>query len=168
MILTLPVFLCLDLTEGCTAGGSQDGHAALAADSTLLVVPFETLGDSGGGWFGVGLAADVERLLSTGAAVTIYPWKADLYANASRGTSLSNDTTLLYLGRTARVSLVLGGSLKREGVRSELSLRLLRVSDGTNLWSGTYWREAASLPSFPGEIALEVANALRHAPPQRP
>lgn len=165
IIITCLCFLLI--VVACRGEGSRDGTDSPRAESSLLVVPFETQGDSGGNWFGVGLAADVERLLSNEAAVAIHPWNSVLMSKHSGRASMSSDTTLLQLGREADVVLVLGGSLRRHGTRSELFLHLLRVSDGLTLWSGTYWREAAAMSSFPSEIAVEVTDAVRHAPPLR-
>jgi TolB-like protein len=59
------------------------------------------------------------------------------------------------------VTYTLGGTVGRSDHRSEIGMRLVRVSDGLEVWSSTFWRDRRDLESLPGELATAVSEVLR-------
>ena len=147
--------------QGSSQAGVDSANSS-TDESRVVVLPFVTIGDSGGRYFGVGLATEVERSLVEDHHLVIVPSPARLPGP----TGLSrNDSSLAALGDSVRASHVLTGTIKREGPRTEIVVRLVRTRDSLALWSGTYWRETAKLHVLPAELTADVVDALRRAPP---
>jgi DNA-binding winged helix-turn-helix (wHTH) protein/TolB-like protein len=64
-------------------------------------------------------------------------------------------------GRALHVQAVLDGSLQREGRRLRVSARLLDVSDGRQLWSGSFDENLTTIFDVQDAIAHRVSEALR-------
>ena len=73
------------------------------------------------------------------------------------------------VGRVLRVSYLVEGSLRREGTRVRVSVRLVRGADGFQVWGADYNRTTADLLTLQEEIAREVATGIagRLAPADR-
>jgi TolB-like protein len=73
------------------------------------------------------------------------------------------------VGRVLRVRYVVEGSLRREGARVRVSVRLVRGADGFRVWGADYNRTTADLLALQEEIAREVATGIagRLAPGDR-
>ena len=156
LIVGLPTVACQDVRQT-----DVDSTAVLDSSSRIAVLPFETSGDSGGRFFGVGLATEVERSLVTEHNLTIVPLSPDADGSAIVQT---NDSSLAVLGERLGASHVLTGSIRRRGPRTEIALRLVRTRDSLALWSGTYWRETSALQLLPADLTADVVDALRRAP----
>jgi TolB-like protein len=61
------------------------------------------------------------------------------------------------------VSHVLEGSVRRSGERLRIAARLIRASDGFDLWSDQYDRQFADVIEIQEDIAIQIANALETA-----
>ena len=64
------------------------------------------------------------------------------------------------IGRELNVRDVLECGLTPDGDRVRITARLINTSDGFELWTQTYDRDAKDAPSVAGEIARGVANEL--------
>ena len=64
------------------------------------------------------------------------------------------------IGKALGVDNVLEGSVKREGNELRITVQLISVSDGFNLWSEAYNRELDDVFAIQQEIATAVAKAL--------
>ncbi len=73
------------------------------------------------------------------------------------------------VGRVLRVRYLVEGSLRREGARVRVSVRLVRGVDGFQVWGADYNRTTADLLALQEEIAREVATGIagRLAPADR-
>jgi adenylate cyclase len=65
------------------------------------------------------------------------------------------------IGDSLNVSLILEGSVRREGRRLRVAVRLVNVADGYQLWSNTFDRKLEDALSVQEEIAQSIARALR-------
>lgn len=63
-------------------------------------------------------------------------------------------------GHSLHVDLVLDGSLQRAGERLRVSVRLLRVADGRQLWSQTFDQAFTGIFEVQEQIAARIASAL--------
>lgn len=63
-------------------------------------------------------------------------------------------------GRELGVDSVLEGSLQRQGNRVRATVRLLKVSNGISLWSGTFNNEMTDIFALQDTIAEQVTQAL--------
>jgi len=73
---------------------------------------------------------------------------------------LSGEEDPVSAGRQLRVGAVLDGSIQRSGDRVRVTVRLLRVSDGTQLWSGTFDDRFTNMFGVEDEVSQQVARAL--------
>ncbi len=64
------------------------------------------------------------------------------------------------VGRVLRVTYLVEGSLRREGARVRVSVRLIRGVDGFQVWGADYNRTTADLLTLQEEIAREVATGV--------
>jgi TolB-like protein/Flp pilus assembly protein TadD len=73
------------------------------------------------------------------------------------------------VGRVLRVSYLVEGSLRRDGARVRVSVRLVRGVDGFQVWGANYNRTTADLLALQEEIAVDVATGIagRLAPADR-
>ncbi len=65
------------------------------------------------------------------------------------------------IGRTLDVKTLLEGSVRKAGDRLRITTKLVRVSDGSNLWSDRYDRDLEDVFSIQENIATNVATALK-------
>jgi serine/threonine protein kinase/tetratricopeptide (TPR) repeat protein len=83
---------------------------------------------------------------------------------ASRRSSFQfkgSSTDIREIGERLRVSTVLEGSLRKSGDRLRITVQLVNVEDGYQLWSGRFDREREDIFAIQEEIATSVAAALR-------
>lgn len=69
-------------------------------------------------------------------------------------------------GRSLQVDAVMDGSIQRSADRIRLTLQMLRVSDGRQLWAAKFDQKLTDLFSLEDQIAAEVARALQAKPPR--
>jgi tetratricopeptide (TPR) repeat protein len=65
------------------------------------------------------------------------------------------------VGSELNVGSVVEGSVRRSGDELRITAQLIRVADGSHLWSGRYDRALADVFAIQAEIAREMAEALR-------
>ena len=65
------------------------------------------------------------------------------------------------IGRKLRVATVLEGSVRKSGSRVRISVQLVKVADGFQLWSETYDRTLEDIFAVQDDIAQTVVGALR-------
>jgi TolB-like protein/Flp pilus assembly protein TadD len=71
--------------------------------------------------------------------------------------------TIGEIGKTLNVGHVLEGSVRKSGKVLRITAQLIRVSDGSHLWSDSYDRDLADIFKLQGDIATTVATALKVA-----
>jgi TolB-like protein/Tfp pilus assembly protein PilF len=90
--------------------------------------------------------------------------------NPSRLGVIARSTTMRYknagksikaIGEELRVHYILEGGVQRGIDRVRISVRLIQVSDETNLWAETYERSLADVLKLQTEIAQATANEIR-------
>lgn len=76
------------------------------------------------------------------------------------------------IGRSLGVTAVMEGSVRREGDRLRITAQLIRVSDGTHLWSESFDRAAGEVIPVETEISRNIASRMLGrgvtAAPRRP
>ena len=65
------------------------------------------------------------------------------------------------IGRKLGVSHLVEGSIRRDGEQVRITAQLIRVSDGTHVWSETYDRKLDSVFALQDEIADRIGDALK-------
>ncbi len=135
-------------------------HSVTKATSTpgtirsLAVLPFRPLSaESRDESLELGMADALITKLSNVKQVVVRPTSAILkYENAEQD--------LLSAGREQAVDAVIEGKVQRLGDEVKLTVQLIRVSDGTSLWAGTFNDKFTSIFAMQDSISAQVAASL--------
>lgn len=127
-----------------------------APDKSVAVLPFRNLStDPHNAFFAEGVQDDiVSRLVKV----------RDLKVIGRRGAlsaSISKPTDLREVGRMLGVRHLLEGSLRRFGDRVLLHVSLIDSADGREIWSEGYDRKLVDAINLQGELASNIADALK-------
>ena len=142
------------LLAGSVFVGSQYlGSRALGSGiSSVAVLPFRTLGtDQNMSHTGVGLADILTTRLSTLKAVKIRP-------ASSAAAFVDQDT--IEAGKRLQVDAVLEGTIVYVGERVRVTARLVRISDGSVVWSGEFDKLRRDELQLQNELAQQIVPVL--------
>lgn len=126
-----------------------------APAATVAVMPLENVGgDPENTYFSEGLTEElIDRLAQVpGLKVVSRSVMAQFQGRAA---------TLDEVASKVGASVVVEGSVRRQGERLRVVARLAKASDGASLWSQTYERKTRDVFAIQDEIAQSVANALK-------
>lgn len=125
---------------------------AAAAIPSVAVLPFDALGDKDDDYFASGVSDEILNLLSQQRRLKVL--------GRMSSAQLADPSTSLDTARKLGVAYVLDGSVRVGGTRVLVIARLTRVSDGEQIWSERYERQAGDIFSVQGEIAGAVATRM--------
>jgi TolB-like protein/Tfp pilus assembly protein PilF len=122
---------------------------------SLAVLPFQTLGtNSPDKFLELGMADAVITKLANTGRITVRPTSAiQQYA----GTHLSPQE----IGREQGVDAVLDGRIQRDSDRVRLTVQLIRVRDGLQLWADTFDRKVTDVFALEDALADLAAQSIR-------
>lgn len=122
----------------------------------LAVLPFDSLNQSQDETaLGDGLTIDlISRLgrLSPDRLGVVAPSSALIYDSGGKDAG--------QIGWDLQVDYVVRGSVRREGEHVRVTAHLLRVSDGLQIWSQSYAREATGVLELQDELATAIALSV--------
>jgi TolB-like protein/Flp pilus assembly protein TadD len=138
--------------------GSQEklkNPAALIPYKSIAVLPFKPL-----------VASIRDEVLEAGVADTLIAKLSTSrelivpsLASARKYDDQRHDSVAT--GRALRVNSVLEGNLQKSGDRIRVTARLIKVADGTSMWSGTFDEKFTDVFRVEDTIAQKVAAALQ-------
>lgn len=122
---------------------------------SLAVLPFETMGvKSSDEYLGLGTAdALITKLANTGKIVVRPTSAIEKYRN----TSLSPEAA----GKEQEVDAILDGRIQREAGRVRLTVQMVRVRDGAQLWADTFDEEFTNIFALEDEVSERVARSIQ-------
>jgi len=122
---------------------------------SLAVLPFQTLGaERGDEYLGLGMAdALITRLGNTGKIIVRPTNAIQRYA----GKDMSPQAA----GHEQGVDAVLDGRIQREADRVRLTVQLIRVRDGVQLWGETFDKEFTDIFALEDALSERVAQSIR-------
>jgi TolB-like protein len=127
--------------------------AGTAAQS-IAVLPFENLSsDRENEYFSDGLTEEILNALTNIAGLKVV-------ARTSAFKFKGKHEDIRTIGKLLNVSVVLEGSVRKDGNRIRITPQLISVADGYHLWSASYDREWKDIFAVQREIAGDVASAL--------
>ncbi|HUQ42193.1 MAG TPA: protein kinase, partial [Candidatus Limnocylindrales bacterium] len=139
-----------------------DTQSAARGTRTVAVLPIHNQGATDDAYLAAGLTDDLIDMLSTVTQIRVRPRGAVApYARADRDPREA--------GRALGVDAVVDGSLRRAGDLLRVTLRLVTVADGFQLWAKRFDRPAADFLAVGDAAAAEVAEVLaseKLAPPR--
>jgi TolB-like protein/DNA-binding winged helix-turn-helix (wHTH) protein len=122
--------------------------------ATLAVLPFRDLSPGGTqAHFAEGVAEDIQTALAGEESVTVI--------GRTSARAYRDAPDLEALRKAMKVSHVLEGSVQARGEQLRMNVRLIRTSDGAQVWAESYSRPAADVFAAQDEISGGVARALR-------
>lgn len=123
--------------------------------ATIAVLPFENVGgDPENEYFSDGLTEEIINRLARTPGLRVV---ARSLVAEYRGKPPSLDEAAMKLN----ASMLVEGSVRRQGQRLRVTARLVAVRDGATLWAESYERTAADVFAIQDEIARSIAAALR-------
>jgi serine/threonine-protein kinase len=127
-------------------------------DRTIAVLPMWNGGADEDGYLAATLTDDLTDLLSVIGGVRVRRLDVTQLGQAQANASGQRDVRAL--GRMIGVHVVVEGKVTRVGDRVHVSLRLLSVADGFQLWTMSSSRKQEDFFSFGDEAAAAIAGAL--------
>jgi len=122
---------------------------------SIAVLPFLNLSsDKENEYFSDGLAEEIINALTRIANLRV---TARTSAFVFRGAQ----EDVRKIGETLNVASVLEGSVRKSGNRVRISVQLIGVADGSNLWSERYDREMTDVFEIQDEISHAIVEKLR-------
>jgi TolB-like protein/DNA-binding winged helix-turn-helix (wHTH) protein/tetratricopeptide (TPR) repeat protein len=130
-------------------------RVAVAPPPSIAVLPFLDLSEKRDlGYFADGMVEELIDRLSHMAQLRV-PARTSSFYFKDRPQPLAE------IGRALNVANVLEGSVRRSGQRLRVTAQLIRVEDGSHLWSQSYDRDATDVLLVEDDIARSVVHALR-------
>jgi DNA-binding winged helix-turn-helix (wHTH) protein/TolB-like protein/Flp pilus assembly protein TadD len=122
---------------------------------SLAVLPFQTLGaERGDEYLGLGMAdALITRLGNTGKIIVRPTNAIQKY--------VAKDLTPQSAGQEQGVDAVLDGRIQREADRVRLTVQLIRVRDGVQLWGETFDKQFTDIFALEDALSERVAQSIR-------
>ena len=126
-----------------------------APGKSIAVLPFENLsGDKEQEYFSDGITEEILNALAHVKDLKV----------AGRTSSFrfkGKDVNIHEVGAKLKVSTVLEGSVRRQGSRVKISVRLLNVQDGYQLWSEQFESTLTDMFKIQEEIAVAISQRLK-------
>jgi DNA-binding winged helix-turn-helix (wHTH) protein/TolB-like protein/Flp pilus assembly protein TadD len=122
---------------------------------SMAILPFRTLGTkTGDDYIGLGMAdALITRLGNTGKVIVRPTSSIQRYAGG--------DVSPQAVGHEQGVDAVLDGRIQQQSGRVRLTVQLIRVSDGVQLWGETFDREFTNIFALEDALSERVAQSIR-------
>jgi TolB-like protein/DNA-binding winged helix-turn-helix (wHTH) protein/Flp pilus assembly protein TadD len=138
-------------------GHNRSAAATVAPNSARIVVlPLENLSaDPAQDYLADGLTEEMITELSR-----VRPERLAVIARTSAMTYKDTKKSVAEIGQELRADYLLEGSVKRDGDRLRVSVRLVRASDQTDVWAENYERELRDVLALQGEVARAIAARI--------
>jgi TolB-like protein/Tfp pilus assembly protein PilF len=142
------------MKRGWIAAGAAAGAPARLGPASAAVLPFANLsGARGDEYFSDGMS---DTLLDRLSQVPQLRIAARTSSFSFKGKSASVEE----IGAALGVAALVDGSVQRQGDTLRINAELIRVADGTHLWSKHYDRKSKDLFAIQDEIAAAVTQEL--------
>ena len=132
-------------------------QVATIRQKTIAVLPFENLSpEKEDAFFAAGIQDDLLTTLGKIKELKVIGRTSVMTYRQARASE-----KLREIGQTLGVSHVLEGSVRRSANRVVINVALLDTRDERQVWSERYERALTDALSLQGELAVEIAHALR-------
>src|SRR5258707_2544836 len=138
---------------GATRAGTVSQGAEGAAVRSLAILPFQNLGPNDE-YIGLAMADALTTRLGNTGKIVMRPTSAiQKYANSPQDPQAA--------GREQGVDAVLGGRIQRESDRVRVTVQLIRVRDGVQLWADTFDEKSTNIFAMEDAVSEHVARSIR-------
>jgi TolB-like protein/Tfp pilus assembly protein PilF len=138
------------------AAPTQPPAAPLRDRPSVVVMPFDNLGDQADGYFADGVAEEITAALSRVRDFFVI-------ARQSAFTYKGRHVDTRDVGRELGVRYVVEGTVRRGGDRLRISVQLVDAETRAQLWSDRYEGVTTDIFEFQDRIAAQVAGAINPA-----
>jgi adenylate cyclase len=126
-----------------------------STEKSIAVLPFVDMSpERDQGYFCEGIA---EEIINTLAHIEDFK----VIARTSAFAFKDKQTDIREIGRILDVETLLEGSIRKDGNKLRITAQLIKVADGSHIWSERYDREMKDLFAIQDEISLAVADNLK-------
>jgi len=134
----------------------QSGGTSLVPEKTIAVLPFQNFSpDKDNAFFADGVQDDILTSLAKIKDLRVISRSSVMkFRDAA-------EQNLRQIGKTLGVANVLEGSVRREGDRVVVNVQLVDAQSARQIWANRYDRTLADSLGLQGELASEIADALR-------
>jgi TolB-like protein len=137
------------------AGAGALTPTAPSAAKSVAVLPFEDLSEKKDqAYFSDGLAGELIDLLARVPGLRVPARTSSFYFK-------DKQATLQDIAKALNVTHILEGSVRKSGNTVRISTDLVRVDDGTAMWSQTFDRKLDDIFKVQDDIAASVVGALK-------
>jgi TolB-like protein/Tfp pilus assembly protein PilF len=144
-------------TTVATAASARAAPAPAAHPKSIAVLAFANMSaDADNEYFSDGVAEEILNALAKVDGMKVAGRTASFYFKG-------RNESLAAIGTALGVAHVLEGSVRKQGARLRITAKLLRVSDGVELWSQTFDGTDADIFALQESIARQVASQLQVA-----
>jgi TolB-like protein/Tfp pilus assembly protein PilF len=144
----------LDLDPAEKKDNSQFAHDP-SYDGSIAVLPLQDMSpDKDQEYFCDGISEEIINALTRVERLKVI---ARTSAFAFKGTQMD----IRDVGNSLNVANVLEGSVRKDGNKLRITIQLIRVDDGSHMWSDTYNRELKDIFSIQDEISLAIVEKLK-------
>jgi TolB-like protein/class 3 adenylate cyclase/Tfp pilus assembly protein PilF len=134
----------------------QAAPTSLAPEKTIAVLPFQNFSpDKDNAFFADGVQDDVLTSLAKIKDLRVISRSSVMKFRDVAAQNLGR------IGKTLGVANVLEGSVRREGDRVVVNVQLVDTQSARQIWANRYDRTLADSLGLQGELASEIADALR-------
>jgi len=136
----------------------NQGRSAVATEGSIhsiAVLPFKTIGSAGADeYLGLGTTDALITKLGNAGKIIVRPTSA---IEQYRNSTLSPEAA----GKQQGVDAVLDGLIQRQEGRLRLTVQLVRVRDGAELWADTFDEKYTNIFALEDEVSERVVRSLR-------
>src|SRR6266487_2026345 len=134
----------------------QSEVASLVLEKTIAVLPFQNFSpDKENAFFADGVQDDILTSLAKIKDLRVISRSSVMKFRDAASQNLRQ------IGKTLGVANLLEGSVRREGDRVVVNVQLIDARNDRHIWANRYDRTLADSLGLPGELASEIADALR-------
>ncbi len=134
----------------------QGQHGVDISEKSIAVLPFENFSaDKENAFFADGIQDDLLTNLAKIQALTVIS-RTSVMRYRNTGTR-----DIKEIGKSLGVANILEGSVRREGNRVVVNVQLIDALNDRHIWAQNYDRTIADSLGLEGELATEIADALR-------
>jgi len=124
-------------------------------EKSIAVLPFVDMSpERDQGYFCEGMAEEIINVLA-------HLENLKVIARTSAFAFKDKQTDIREIGRILDVDTLLEGSIRKAGNQLRVTAQLIRVADGSHIWSERYDREIKDVFTIQDEISLAIANNLK-------
>jgi TolB-like protein/Tfp pilus assembly protein PilF len=146
-------FRTREAPAGAAAAGAA-GAARTTAAKSIAVLPLVNIGgDTSDVYFAEGMTAQITTALSKLRGLRVA-------ARAAAFSARDKYNTPEEIGKALNVTMLLEGTVQREGGRLRVTARLINIGDGATLWSDMFERQATDLFKVQDEISNAIVSAV--------